>query len=86
MNRQWDDFNTVCAKLKRGDSIIFRCWLASRFLKEVWTAARNTLGNAENYSGFENNDAEDFIKRVNETLAKLKGPAPSEPATPSEAK
>jgi hypothetical protein len=39
-----------------------------------------------NYSGFEHNDAGDFIKRVNETLAKSKGPAASEPAKPSEAK
>jgi hypothetical protein len=39
-----------------------------------------------NYSGFEHNDAGDFIKRVNETLAKSKGSAASEPASPSESK
>jgi hypothetical protein len=33
-----------------------------------------------NYSGFEHNDAGDFTKRVNESLAKTKGPAISEPA------
>jgi hypothetical protein len=39
-----------------------------------------------NYSGFEHNDAGDFTKRVNESLAKLKGSAPSEPAKPADAK
>jgi hypothetical protein len=39
-----------------------------------------------NYSGFEHNDAGDFVKRVNETLAKSKGTPASEPAKPSEAK
>jgi hypothetical protein len=32
-----------------------------------------------NYSGFEHNDASDFTKRVNESLAKLKG-SPAQPA------
>jgi hypothetical protein len=36
-----------------------------------------------NYSGFEHNDAGDFTKRVNESLAKLKGSASSEPAKPA---
>ena len=39
-----------------------------------------------NYSGFEHNDAGDFTKRVNESLAKLKGSAPSEPDKPADAK
>jgi hypothetical protein len=39
-----------------------------------------------NYSGFEHNDAGDFTKRVNESLAKLKGSPPSEPAKPADAK
>lgn len=39
-----------------------------------------------NYSGFEHNDAGDFTKRVNESLAKLKGSAASEPAKPADAK
>jgi hypothetical protein len=39
-----------------------------------------------NYSGFEHNDAGDFTKRVKESLAKLKGPAASEPAKPADAK
>jgi hypothetical protein len=33
-----------------------------------------------NYSGFEHNDAADFTKRVNESLAKMKGTAIPEPA------
>ncbi|MFN8006908.1 MAG: hypothetical protein U0V70_07785 [Terriglobia bacterium] len=37
-----------------------------------------------NYSGFEHNDAGDFVKRVKDSLAKLKGPAASEPAKPAE--
>ena len=32
------------------------------------------------YSGFEHNDAGDFAKRVSESLAKQKEPAPSKPA------
>jgi hypothetical protein len=39
-----------------------------------------------NYSGFEHNDAGDFKKRVNESLAKGKGSAPSEPAKPADEK
>ncbi len=39
-----------------------------------------------NYSGFEHNDAGDFIKRVNESLAKLKGSAASDAAKPADAK
>jgi hypothetical protein len=39
-----------------------------------------------NYSGFEHNDAGDFIKRVNESLTKLKGSAASEPTKPADAK
>ena len=39
-----------------------------------------------NYSGFEHNDAGDFTKRVNESLAKQKGSAPAESAKPAEAK
>lgn len=40
-----------------------------------------------NYSGFEHNDAGDFTKRVNESLAKLRGSAaPSKAAKPAEAK
>ena len=39
-----------------------------------------------NYSGFEHNDAGDFTKRVNESLAKLKGSTPSAPAKPADAK
>jgi hypothetical protein len=38
-----------------------------------------------NYSGFEHNDAGDFIKRVKEALAKQKGetaPEPAKPGTP----
>jgi hypothetical protein len=35
-----------------------------------------------NYSGFEHNDAGDFIKRVKESLAKLKNATPSQPAKP----
>jgi hypothetical protein len=38
-----------------------------------------------NYSGIEHNDAADFTKRVNESLAK-KGPAQPAPAKPAEAK
>jgi hypothetical protein len=39
-----------------------------------------------NYSGFEHNDAGDFTKRVNESLAKMKGSTPSAPAKPADAK
>jgi hypothetical protein len=39
-----------------------------------------------NYSGFEHNDEGDFIKRVNESLAKLKGPVSSDAAKPADAK
>jgi hypothetical protein len=39
-----------------------------------------------NYSGFEHNDAGDFTKRVNESLAKLKASTPSAPAKPADAK
>jgi hypothetical protein len=39
-----------------------------------------------NYSGFEHNDAGDFIKRVNEFLAKRNGAAASEGAKPADAK
>jgi len=39
-----------------------------------------------NYSGFEHNDAGDFTKRVNESLAKQKGSTPAEPAKPEEKK
>ena len=39
-----------------------------------------------NYSGFEHNDAGDFTKRVNESLAKLKGSTSSAPAKPADAK
>jgi hypothetical protein len=39
-----------------------------------------------NYSGFEHNDAGDFTKRVNESMAKRKGSTPSEPAKPADAK
>ena len=39
-----------------------------------------------NYSGFEHNDAGDFTKRVNESLAKLKGSTPSAPAKPADGK
>jgi hypothetical protein len=39
-----------------------------------------------NYSGFEHNDAGDFTKRVNESLAKLKGSAASDPTKPTDAK
>jgi hypothetical protein len=35
-----------------------------------------------NYSGFEHNDRDDFKKRVDESLAKLKSATPSEPTTP----
>ena len=38
-----------------------------------------------NYSGFEHNDREDFKKRVDESLAKLKGAKASAPAKPEEA-
>jgi hypothetical protein len=38
-----------------------------------------------NYSGFEHDDKGDFKKRVDESLAKLKGAKPSEPAKPPEA-
>ena len=33
-----------------------------------------------NYSGFEHNDADDFKKRVDDALAKMKGGTPAEPA------
>ena len=39
-----------------------------------------------NYSGFEHNDAGDFVKRVGESLAKLKGSTASEAAKPVDAK
>jgi hypothetical protein len=39
-----------------------------------------------NYSGFEHNDAGDFTKRVNESLAKLKESPPAAPAKPADAK
>jgi hypothetical protein len=37
------------------------------------------------YSGLSHNDAGDFKKRVDESLAKLKGGTPSEPAKPADA-
>jgi hypothetical protein len=39
-----------------------------------------------NYSGFEHNDAGDFTKRVNESMAKRKGSTPSAPDKPADAK
>ena len=39
-----------------------------------------------NYSGFEHNDAGDFVKRVNEYLAKLKGVAAPGSSKPADAK
>ena len=39
-----------------------------------------------NYSGFEHNDAGDFTKRVNQSLAKLKGSTSSAPAKPADPK
>jgi len=41
---------------------------------------------SSNYSGYEHNDAGDFVKRVNGPLAKMKGSTPSEPAKPADAK
>jgi hypothetical protein len=38
-----------------------------------------------NYSGWEHNDQGDFKKRVDESLAKLKGAKPPEPAKPADA-
>jgi hypothetical protein len=38
-----------------------------------------------NYSGFEHNDREDFKKRVDDSLAKLKAAKTSEPAKPADA-
>jgi hypothetical protein len=38
-----------------------------------------------NYSGFEHKDREDFKKRVDDPLAKLKAAKPSEPAKPADA-
>ncbi len=38
-----------------------------------------------NYSGFEHNDSGDFKTRVDQSLAKLKGAAPGEPAKPDDA-
>jgi len=35
-----------------------------------------------NYSGFEHNDRDDFKKRVDESLARLKAAPPSQPAKP----
>jgi hypothetical protein len=35
-----------------------------------------------NFSGFEHNDRDDFKKRVDESLAKLKSATPSQPAKP----
>lgn len=37
-----------------------------------------------NYSGFEHNDRDDFKKRVDESLAKLKSATPSQPAKPED--
>jgi hypothetical protein len=39
-----------------------------------------------NYSGFEHNDAGDFVKRVNESLAKRKGEIAHDGAKPADAK
>jgi hypothetical protein len=39
-----------------------------------------------NYSGFEHNDAGDFVKRVNESLAKSKGAPSSEAGKPTGSK
>ena len=39
-----------------------------------------------NYSGFEHNDKGDFKTRVDESLAKLKGAAPAQPAKPEDPK
>jgi hypothetical protein len=39
-----------------------------------------------NYSGFEHDDAGDFTKRVNESLAKRKDAPPAEAAKPGDAK
>ena len=39
-----------------------------------------------NYSGFEHDDAGDFAKRVNESLARGKGTTPAEAAKPADAK
>ena len=39
-----------------------------------------------NYSGFEHNDAGDFTKRVNESLAKRKETTPAEAAKPPNVK
>ena len=44
------------------------------------------MGVQSNYSGFEHNDAGDFTKRVNESLAKGKKPTPAEAAKPPNAK
>jgi hypothetical protein len=41
---------------------------------------------ASNYSGFEHNDAGDFTKRVNESLAKPNGTTPAEAAKPPNAR
>ena len=41
---------------------------------------------ASSYSGFEHNDAGDFTKRVNESLAKRKETTPAEAAKPANAK
>ena len=38
-----------------------------------------------NYSGFEHNDRDDFKKRVDDSLAKLKAAKSSEPAKPADA-
>ena len=38
-----------------------------------------------NYSGFEHNDRDDFKKRVDDSMAKLKAVKPSEPAKPVDA-
>ncbi|MGO4880368.1 MAG: hypothetical protein ACLP59_06040 [Bryobacteraceae bacterium] len=35
-----------------------------------------------NFSGWEHNDRDDFKKRVDESLAKLKNAPPSQPVTP----
>ncbi|QOY90900.1 hypothetical protein [Paludibaculum fermentans] len=39
-----------------------------------------------NYSGFEHNDSGDFVKRVNESLAKSKDAPAAEPAKPANPK
>jgi hypothetical protein len=41
------------------------------------------LQNVSNFSGWEHNDRGDFKKRVDESVLKLKSPAPAEPAKPA---